>query len=89
MRIRTLGPLAAVAFLGAANLMAQGYALPSGSISIKFPDDSPVLFSGSLTDQSRATARGAAMVIDLRVSMVLRNVSAKQIHVGVEEQEVE
>jgi hypothetical protein len=46
-----------VAFLGlagAATLMAQGYPLPSGSISIKFPDDSPVLFSGSMTDQSRA-----------------------------------
>jgi len=60
--------------------MAQDYPLPSGSISIKFPDDSPVLFSGSLTDQSRATARGAAMAIDLHLSMLLRNVSAKQIH---------
>ena len=81
MRIRTLGTPAALLFLGAATLMAQGYALPSGSISIKFPDDSPVLFSGSLTDQSRATARGAAMVIDLHLSMLLRNVSgSKQIH---------
>jgi hypothetical protein len=70
-----------MAFLGAANLMAQGYALPGGSISIKFPDDSPVLFSGSMTDQSRATQRGAAMVIDLHLSMLLRNVSgSKQIH---------
>jgi hypothetical protein len=81
MRIRTLLPVAALGFLGAASLMAQGYPLPSGSISIKFPDDSPVLFSGSLTDQSRATQRGAAMVIDLRLSMLLRNVSGwRQIH---------
>jgi hypothetical protein len=80
MRIRTLGPLAVFGFLGAATLMAQGYPLPSGSISIKFPDDSPVLLSGSLTDQSRAAARGAAMAIDLHLSMMLRNVSARQIH---------
>jgi len=81
MRIRTLGRLAALGWVGAATLMAQGYPLPSGSISIKFPDDSPVLFSGSLTDQSRATARGAAMAIDLRLSMLLRNVSgSRQIH---------
>jgi hypothetical protein len=60
--------------------MAQGFPLPSGSISIKFADDSPVLLSGSLTDQSRATARGAAMAIDLHLSMLLRNVSARQIH---------
>jgi hypothetical protein len=81
MRIRTLGPLAVLGFLGAASLLAQDYPLPGGSISIKFPDDSPVLFSGSLTDQSRATARGAAMMIDLRLSMLLRNVSgSRQIH---------
>ncbi len=81
MRIRTLGPVAFLGLAGAATLMAQGYPLPSGSISIKFPDDSPVLFSGSMTDQSRATPRGAAMVIDLHLSMLLRNVSgSKQIH---------
>jgi len=81
MRIKTLGLSAVVAFLGAGSLAAQDYALPSGSISIKFPDDSPVLFSGVLTDQSRATERGAAMVIDLRLSMLLRNVSpGRRIH---------
>ena len=80
MRIKALGLLAVLAFLGAASLPAQDYPLPSGSISIKLPDDSPVLFSG-LTDQSRATQRGAAMVIDLRLSMLLRNVSpGRQIH---------
>ncbi len=81
MRIEALGLLAVSAFLGAAGLLAQDYPLPSGSISIKFPDDSPVLFSGTLTDQSRATQRGAALAIDLRLSMLLRNVGAyRQIH---------
>lgn len=81
MRIKALGLLAVSAFLGAAGLPAQDYPLPSGSISIKFPDDSPVLFSGTLTDQSRATQRGAALAIDLRLSMLLRNVGAyRQIH---------
>jgi hypothetical protein len=41
MRIKALGLSAVVAFVGAASLPAQDYALPSGSISIKFPDGSP------------------------------------------------
>ena len=81
MRIRTLAPLAVLGFLGAVALMAQDYPLPSGSITIKFPDDSPLLFSGFVTNESRQTVRGAAVVIDLRLSMLLRNVSgSKQIH---------
>jgi len=80
MRIRDIGPLAALALVAAPALVAQDSPLPAGSISVNFPSDSPVLVSG-LTDQSRRTPRGAAMVIDLRVSMVLRNVGAsRQIH---------
>jgi len=72
--------LAALALVAAPALVAQDSPLPAGSISVNFPSDSPVLVSG-LTDQSRRTPRGAAMVIDLRVSMVLRNVGAsRQIH---------
>lgn len=80
MRIKDLAPIAALAMLAAPGLAAEDAPLPAGSISVNFPGDSPVLVSG-LTDQSRRTARGAAMVIDLRVSMVLRNVSvSRQIH---------
>ncbi len=75
------GALAVVAGLLCAGFSAaQDIPLPSGSISIRFPDDSPLLLAGSVTDQSRATARGAAMVIDLRLAMELRNVSPYRIH---------
>ncbi|HUP04784.1 MAG TPA: hypothetical protein VMU19_12390 [Bryobacteraceae bacterium] len=80
MRTRDAARWVVLALLAAPALLAQDYPLPAGSINVSFPGDSPVLFSG-LTDQSRGTARGSAMVIDLRVSMVLRNVSAnRQIH---------
>ncbi len=66
--------------LAAAPLLAQDVPLPGGSINIEFPSDSPVVLQAStLTDQSRAAARGAAMVIDVRVSMTLRNVGQRAI----------
>ena len=61
-------------------LLAQDAPLPGGAIDIEFPGDSPVVLQAStLTDQSRAAARGAAMVIDVRVSMTLRNVGQRAI----------
>jgi hypothetical protein len=80
MRIRSQGPLVLVAFLSAASLLAQEIPLPSGSIKINLPEGSPLLIAGAVTDQSRATARGAAMVIDLDLLLQLRNVSGRQIH---------
>lgn len=69
--------------LGAATLAAQDIPLQGGSIKINFPGDSPVLFSGTVTDQSRATARGAAMAIDLHLALMLRNVSPNRNISGV------
>jgi hypothetical protein len=64
----------AMGLLSAGALTAQDFPLPNGAIAIRFPDDSPVLFSGSMADQSRARARGGAMEIDLHLQMTLRNV---------------
>src|SRR5664280_1664081 len=80
MRIRAQGPLVLAAFLSAASLLAQDIPLPRGSIKINLPDGSPLLIAGTDWDQSRATARGAAMVIDLDLLLQLRNVSGRQIH---------
>ena len=79
MRIRAHAALAALALASAGALAAQDFPLPSGAVAIRFPDDSPVLFSGSVADQSRARARGGAMEIDLHLQMTLRNVGAREI----------
>jgi hypothetical protein len=79
MRIKAQGPLALVGFLSVASLLAQDIPLPGGSVKINLPDGSPLLIA-RVTDQSRARARGAAMVIDLDLLLQLRNVSGRQIH---------
>ena len=71
--------LAAMGLLVAGALAAQDFPLPSGAIAISFPENSPVLFSGSMADQSRARARGGAMEIDLHLQMTLRNVGPREI----------
>ncbi len=71
---------AALAWWGAAALSAQDAPLPSGSVNINLPKDSPVALLGMQSDQSRTTMRGAAMVIDLHMSLHLRNSGPNRIH---------
>ena len=81
MRIETRVRLAICGFLGAAALLAQDVPLdPRSSISINFAKDSPVAVLSMATGESRATARGAALVLDLHMSLTLRNLSASRIH---------
>src|SRR5690242_8806107 len=72
--------LAAVLVLAGAALHAQEAPLPSGSVSVDLPKDSPVALLSIASDQSRATMRGAAMVLDLHMSLTLRNGGAARIH---------
>ena len=73
--------LAVLGFLGAATLLAQDVPLdPRSSISINFAKDSPVAVLNVATGESRATARGAALVLDLHMSLTLRNLGASRIH---------
>ena len=72
--------LAVVLWLGAAGLAAQEAPLPGGSVNINLTRESPVTLVSMSSDQSRATARGAAMVLDLHMSLVLRNTGASRIH---------
>src|SRR5262249_48241800 len=65
--------------LCAGGLLAQDERLPSGSVQIKLGDNSPVALSMS-SDQSRISARGAAMVLDLHMSLTLRNIGGSRIH---------
>jgi hypothetical protein len=72
--------LAAWAGLGAAALSAQEAPLPSGSVNINLPKDSPVALISMASDQSRTAMRGAAMVLDLHMSLTLRNSGPNRIH---------
>lgn len=80
MASKSIIRLAALGILGAAGLLAQDAPLPKGSVSITLPNDSPVVVVGYSTDESRSTPRGAALMLDLHMSLTLRNASANRIH---------
>jgi hypothetical protein len=79
---KTLQPwfLLALAGLSAGFVRAQETPLdPASSIKIDLPADSPLtLLSTSLGD-SRATARGGAIVLDLHMGLTLRNSGTKHV----------
>lgn len=61
-------------------LLGQETALdPQTSIKFNLPADSPVGLLSANMGESRATARGSAMVIDLHVGLTLRNASSRRI----------
>src|SRR3954451_1075634 len=72
--------LAVAMVLCATGLLAQDTPLPSGSIKINLANDSPLAVLSMASDQSRASSRGAAMVLDLHMALTLRNASANRIH---------
>jgi hypothetical protein len=80
MRSNRTTRLAVLGVLGAAAAVAQEASLPRDSVSFNLPKDSPVVVLSSTTDQSRATMRGAAMVLDLHMALTLRNGGAGRIH---------
>ncbi len=63
----------ALGLAGAVSLCAQDGPLPAGSININFPNDSPLTLQKS-ADESHASARGAALAIDLHLALTLRNI---------------
>ena len=72
--------LAGVALVGAAGLFAQEAPLPKESIHVNLTKDTPLAMKSITSDQSRITARGAAMVVDLKMSMTLQNTSPNRLH---------
>ena len=67
-------------WVGAAALWAQEAPISTSSIQINFPKDSPVALLQMQTGESRATARGLALLLDLHMSLSLRNISPNRIH---------
>src|SRR5262245_26725539 len=80
MRSKRHLQFAILALAGSIAALAQENPLPGGSVNIRLPKDSPVALLGMTSDQSRTTARGAAMVLDLHMSLTFRNAGANRIH---------
>jgi hypothetical protein len=72
--------LLAVSVLSAAAALAQDQPLSPGAVNIKFPADSPVALLSISTGDSRASARGAALMLDLHLALTLQNTSGSRIH---------
>ena len=82
---------AAVLLFGAGLARAQDAPLSRSAVSWAFPTDSPVVIIENSMGESRTGAAGAALVIDLHMSLLLKNTSAHRIHsvkLGVVAQEV-
>jgi hypothetical protein len=71
---------ALAAILGAGILPAEDQPITQSAVKINLPDNSPLTFQSSTVADSRATATGAALVLDLHMSLTLRNGSGRRIH---------
>jgi hypothetical protein len=73
--------LAMAGVLIAVGLPAQDLPLdPQTAVQVNLRDDSPVTLLSLSLGESRATARGAALVLDLHMLLTLRNASPNRIH---------
>jgi hypothetical protein len=68
-----------LAALGAGVALAQDVPL-DGRININLGKDSPVALAGMSTGDSHSSSRGAALVLDLHMSLTLRNTGTARIH---------
>ncbi len=80
MLSKTTNRVLLAGILGAAALVAQDTPLATSSIRIDLPEDSPVAVMKTDTGTSRTSSRGAALVLDLNLSLTLRNISNNRIH---------
>jgi hypothetical protein len=91
MRNKLIAGIALAAIVAPAQVWPQDGPLSTSAVSVKFGADSPVVFVDATTGESRTAASGAALLIDLHLSLVLRNIGAHRIHsvkLGVVAQEV-
>jgi hypothetical protein len=65
--------------VGAGAALAQDVPL-EGRVNINLGKDSPVALAGMSTGDSHSSSRGAALVLDLHMSLTLRNTGTGRIH---------
>ncbi|MEO7650333.1 MAG: hypothetical protein ABIZ80_07680, partial [Bryobacteraceae bacterium] len=79
-KAKTAAGLLAALVLGGGAAIAQDTQLdPRSSIAIDLPADSPLTLLSADVGESRASARGGAMVLDLHLALKLRNASPNKI----------
>jgi hypothetical protein len=79
-RSKSLRRLALATLVSAGGAPAQEVPLdPQTAVQVNLRDDSPVTLLSAGMGESRATARGAALVIDLHMLLTLRNASPNRI----------
>src|SRR6516164_1021138 len=77
---RSRAKLLAAVLCVPAGLSAQESALDSPSaVKINLPTDSPVALLSATMGESRATPRGAALLLDLHMGLTLRNTTGSRI----------
>jgi hypothetical protein len=69
-----------VASLLAQSMLAQDAPLSPGSVNFNLPPNSPLELRSVTMSDSHTTARGAALMLDLHMSLTLRNGSQNRIH---------
>ncbi|HTS60930.1 MAG TPA: hypothetical protein VMH28_02840 [Candidatus Acidoferrales bacterium] len=72
--------LLAIALAGASAGYGQDTAISSDAVQINLPPNSPLAIRGVTMGNSRATARGAALSLDLHMAVTLENKSPNRIH---------
>src|SRR5262245_55664323 len=78
MRMRN--NLAILTFSCAMSVFAQDGPLPTGAVEINLRPEGPLGLVSISSDQSRTTARGAALELDLHLALSLRNSGQYKIH---------
>src|SRR5215469_7441295 len=79
-RSNSLRGLALATLVSATGAPAQEVPLdPQTAVQVNLRDDSPVTLLSAGMGESRATARGAALAIDLHMLLTLRNASPNRI----------
>jgi len=71
--------ITALLLRGGAGLAQETPLDPHSSIAVNLPPDSPVTLMSADMGESRASARGGAMVLDLHMALKLRNNSTRRI----------
>ena len=71
--------LAVLSLFAYAALAQPGRLDPQSTMHIRFPDDSPVIVVSADWGDTSSSARGGAMLLDLRTSLTLRNASQRRV----------